>query len=99
LSVAPENTEMAWFRNHYVCLACEGHWLAERSAAIEDDCPFCRAYDVAPYKSDDRTLIVEPAGETFVVLECAGVKTQAPVYRAVGSFASRAAARAFMAER
>ena len=52
---------MAWFRNHYVCLACEGHWLAEQAEEIEADCPFCRAYDVAPYKSDDWTPIVEVA--------------------------------------
>ncbi len=89
---------MAWFRNHYVCTACEAHWLAERPAAVEDDCPFCRAYDVVPYKSDDWTRVVEPKGDAFVVLECAEVKT-APDYRAVGSFASRAAARAFVAER
>ena len=25
---------MAWFRNHYVCNACEAHWLAERAEEI-----------------------------------------------------------------
>jgi hypothetical protein len=44
---------MAWFRNHYVCLACEGHWIAEGDEVLEADCPHCRAYDVAPYRSDD----------------------------------------------
>jgi hypothetical protein len=51
LRAARRRIQMAWFRNHYVCLACEGHWLAEHAEAIEADCPFCRAYDVAPYKS------------------------------------------------
>jgi len=46
---------MAWFRNHYICIACQGHWLCERAEVQDDDCPFCRAYDVAPYKSDDWT--------------------------------------------
>jgi hypothetical protein len=54
---------MAWFRNHYVCIACQGHWIAEHAEAIEQDCLFCRAYDVAPYKSDDWSGIVEPLGK------------------------------------
>lgn len=44
---------MAWFRNHYVCTACEGHWIAESAEAIEAHCPHCRVYDVVPYRSDD----------------------------------------------
>jgi len=44
---------MAWFRNHYVCTACDGHWIAESAEALEEHCPHCRAYDVSPYRSDD----------------------------------------------
>lgn len=90
---------MPWFRNHYICAGCEGHWLAERAAAQEDDCPFCRALDVTPFKSDDWTLIVEPEGEVFVVLECAEVNAHGPDYRPLGRFVSRDAARAFVAGR
>lgn len=56
---------MAWFRNHYVCTNCEGHWVAEQAAAHTDECPYCSAHDTAPYKSDDRTAIVEPNGVLY----------------------------------
>lgn len=50
---------MAWFRNHYVCLACDGHWIAEGvEVAEEADCPHCRAYDVTAYRSDDLSAAV-----------------------------------------
>lgn len=48
---------MAWFRNHYVCTACEGHWIAEGVEVLDAHCPHCRAYDVTPYRSDDLTVI------------------------------------------
>ncbi|MEI9803233.1 MAG: hypothetical protein WDN48_00710 [Pseudolabrys sp.] len=88
---------MAWFRNHYVCIACQGHWVAELVAAHEDNCPFCRAYDVAPYKSDDWTLVVEPQGDAFVVLECAAANAHGPDYRPLREFASLGEAKAFVA--
>jgi hypothetical protein len=90
---------MAWFRNHYVCIACQGHWVAEHAATLEDDCPFCRAYDVAPYKSDDWTLVVEPQGEVFVVLECAAANAKGRDYRPLREFPSLNEARAFVAAR
>jgi hypothetical protein len=95
---------MPWFRNHYVCIACDGHWLAEHAQAqdADADCPFCRAYGVTPYKSDDRTRIVAPQGGAeggFVVLECTQVGAQGPDDRPLGRFASRAAAAAFLAAR
>ena len=48
---------MAWFRNHYICTACEGHWLIECVEVQDEHCPHCRAYDVTPYRSDDLTVI------------------------------------------
>jgi hypothetical protein len=48
---------MAWFRNHYICTACEGHWLVECVEVQDEHCPHCRAYDVTPYRSDDLTVI------------------------------------------
>lgn len=44
---------MAWFRNHYLCSACEGHWIAECVEVQDEHCPHCRAYDVVAYRSDD----------------------------------------------
>ena len=88
---------MAWFRNHYVCVACDGHWIAEHAAAQEADCLFCRAYDVTPYKSDDRSVLVEPEGDGFVVLECVEVSAHGPDYRTVGRFGNRDKAREFLA--
>ncbi len=48
---------MAWFRNHFICTACEGHWLIECVEVQDEHCPHCRAYDVTPYRSDDLTVI------------------------------------------
>jgi DNA-directed RNA polymerase subunit RPC12/RpoP len=48
---------MPWFRNHYVCTVCEGHWLAEATEAQDANCPHCRAFDVVPYRSDDLTRV------------------------------------------
>ena len=90
---------MAWFRNHYFCFDCEGHWLAEAAEDREADCPFCRAFDVTPYKSDDWTRVVEPRGQGFVVLECVKVNAHGPDYRQRGRFKSRDAAQAFVAGR
>jgi DNA-directed RNA polymerase subunit RPC12/RpoP len=53
---------MALFRNHYVCAACDGHWIAESVEVLEVDCPHCRVYDVVPYRSDDLTVVM--AAET-----------------------------------
>jgi hypothetical protein len=90
---------MPWFRNHYVCEACDGHWIAEHTEVIEAHCPFCRVYDVAPYKSDDWSLVVQPQDDGYVVLEAAAVTAQGPNYRPLGHFDSRDAARAFVAAR
>ncbi len=64
---------MAWFRHHFYCEGCDGTWFAEAwlkeaALAAEADCPFCRARDVFPYRSEDRTLIIEQEGAAFAVL-------------------------------
>jgi hypothetical protein len=48
---------MAWFRSEYVCIACDGHWVAEQVDVVEMHCPHCRTFDVAPYKSIDVTIV------------------------------------------
>jgi predicted nucleic acid-binding Zn-ribbon protein len=53
---------MAWFRNHYVCIACDGHWIAEGVEVIEADCPHCRAYDVTAYRSDNLAAVKAGTG-------------------------------------
>lgn len=94
---------MPWFRNHYVCTACQGHWLAEHAERQESDCPHCRAYDVAPYKSDDWSRVIDrqshAQGDQFVVLECVKVGAHGPDYRRRQRFGSHDAAKAFLAAR
>ena len=67
---------MTWFRNHYVCTVCEGHWLAEAAEALEADCPHCRAYDVVPYRSDDLTRIKVRASAVKVRASAAKVRVK-----------------------
>ncbi|MBS0249225.1 MAG: hypothetical protein JSR61_21630 [Proteobacteria bacterium] len=88
---------MPWFRNHYVCTACEGHWLAEAAEAEAADCPHCRSFDVAPYRSEDFSRVIERDGTRFVVMECTKVKTRGADWRAVKRFATREEAKAFLA--
>lgn len=90
---------MPWFRHHYHCESCQGSWIAEASAAIEGDCRFCGARDVAPYRSVDRTVIVERQGKEFVVLACAETAVTAPDDTPLGRFASRGEALAFAKSR
>jgi len=90
---------MAWFRNHYVCTACEGHWVSEHDEIVEMQCLHCRAYDVTPYKSDDWSVVVEPQDDGYVVLEAIAVTPHGPNYKPLGRFDSRDAARAFVSSR
>jgi hypothetical protein len=90
---------MPWFRHHYYCEGCDGTWLAEAELVVTGDCPFCSARDALPYKSDDRTFIIEPRGDTFVVLETQKITKFGPDYRERGRFPSSATAKAFVAAR
>ena len=67
---------MTWFRNHYVCTVCEGHWLAEAAEVQDADCPHCRAYDVVPYRSDDLTRITVHARTVKVRKSAAKVRVK-----------------------
>ena len=62
---------MAWFRNHDVCIACDGHWIAEGSEVAEADCPHCRAYDVTAYRSDDLSVLIATETSTEKALVAA----------------------------
>jgi hypothetical protein len=81
------------FRHHYYCDACDGTWLVEAEVAIEGDCPFCRAHDVFPYRSDEGArAAMDAASMAKRVLE----KMRSAVARPVGAEirrAKRAAAR------
>jgi hypothetical protein len=95
---------MAWFRNHYVCIACDGHWIAEGTEVIEADCPHCHAYDVVAYRHDDLSVVTAEAGTEKALVAAlkataekmrgmadkAGVKVR-PVIRAKGRGAARVA--------
>ena len=43
---------MALYRNDYRCVACGGLWTDEWSAQCDDDCPYCGARQMSPYKSE-----------------------------------------------
>lgn len=90
---------MPWFRHHFHCEACDGAWLCEHSVELTGDCPYCGARDAFPYKSDDRSLLVEPATGGFVVLAAAARADGEADWRELGRFPSRAAAQAFLAAR
>lgn len=44
---------MAWFRNFYKCSDCGGQWTDDWSSMCDDDCPYCGARHMSPYKSTD----------------------------------------------
>jgi predicted nucleic acid-binding Zn-ribbon protein len=41
------------FRNYYRCARCGCEWTDVWSAQCDDDCPFCGARHMSPYKSED----------------------------------------------
>jgi predicted nucleic acid-binding Zn-ribbon protein len=43
------------FRNYYRCAECGCEWTDVWSAQCDDDCPFCGARHMSPYKSEDIT--------------------------------------------
>jgi hypothetical protein len=90
---------MPWFRHHYFCDGCNGDWLAEAEVVVVADCRFCGARDVFPYKSDDRSLVIEPERGRFVVLEASRSARQDPDYRRRQAFRTRAQAEALIAGR
>ena len=42
-----------WFRNYYRCAECGCEWTDVWSAQCDDDCPWCGARHMSPYKSED----------------------------------------------
>ena len=65
----------------------------------DDDCPFCGARHMSPYRSDDWTLVIEEQGNKFVVLRSAETAEHDPDYRELGKFPTRAEAKTFLASR
>jgi DNA-directed RNA polymerase subunit RPC12/RpoP len=41
------------FRNFYLCARCGQEWTDVWPAQCDDDCPFCGARHMSPYKSED----------------------------------------------
>lgn len=90
---------MAWFRNHYSCEQCNGTWSDEWSCMCDDDCPFWGARHMSPYKSNDLTEVVQRDGDKYVALVSPETAEYDPDYRKLGSFPTRAVAKAFLAVR
>ena len=90
---------MAWFRHHYYCAACDGTWLLHCAGPEVDDCPFCHAREVMPYRTDDWTLIIEQDVDGFVVLASRDTADDDPDYQAVATFPTREQAQAYLAAR
>ena len=44
---------MVLFRNYYRCAHCHRTWTDKWSATCDDDCPYCGARHMSPYKSED----------------------------------------------
>ena len=44
---------MQFFRNYYRCAECGCEWTDVWSAQCDDDCPWCGARHMSPYKSED----------------------------------------------
>jgi hypothetical protein len=90
---------MAWYRHHFYCESCDGTWLLHGSELREDDCPFCGERDIFPYRTDDRTLIIEADMDGYVVLASRETAEDEPDYRELGTVPSREKAQAFLASR
>jgi hypothetical protein len=41
------------FRNYYRCAECGCEWTDVWTAQCDDDCPWCGARHMSPYKSED----------------------------------------------
>lgn len=65
----------------------------------DDDCPFCGARHMTPYKSDDWTVVIEKEGDKFVALCSPETAEYDPDYGASGTFPTRAEAKAYLASR
>lgn len=88
---------MAWFLNFYRCERCSRVWRDEWSCMCDDDCPHCGARHMSPYKSDDLTELVVPAGKEFIVLRSPYSAEHNPDYEELGRFPTQAKAEEFLA--
>ena len=87
---------MAWFLNFYRCERCSRVWGDEWSCTCDDDCPHCGARHMSPYKSDDLTELVVPAGKEFIVLRSPYSAEHDPDYEELGRFPTHAKAEEFL---
>lgn len=63
----------------------------------DDDCPYCGARHMSPFKSSDLTAVVEASDDAFVVLRSSQAAEHQPDYRELGCFPTREQADKFMA--
>ena len=89
---------MAWFRNYYKCARCNSPWNDEWSCMCDDDCPYCGARHMSPYKSDDLTGAIERRGKAFVVLWSPDTAEHLPDYRELAILPTRLQAKEFLVQ-
>ncbi len=87
---------MAWFINFYRCERCSRVWRDEWSCTCDDDCPHCGARHMSPFKSEDRTELIEQDGNEFIVMRSPDSAEHDPDYEEVGRFATRVQAEQFL---
>lgn len=88
---------MAWYRNYYECDRCGCEWQDEWSCMCDDDCSECGARHMSPHDADDLTEVISERSGEFVVLRSPQTAGHCPNYYELGSFATRAKAKAFLA--
>ena len=87
---------MAWFLNRYRCERCDRTWSDEWSCMCDDECPYCEAGDMSPFKSEDMTEMVVPDGDEFVVVRSPDSAEDDPEYQEVRRFPTRTKAEEFL---
>jgi hypothetical protein len=87
---------MAWFRNQYLCNACNCNWQDEWSATCDDDCPYCGTRHMAPYDSVDLTEIIEESNGKFLIYRSPASAEDSASYELIAACDSREAAAKFL---
>ena len=90
---------MTWFLNRYECEYRGAVWEDEWSCACDDDRPHYGTRHMEPCSSVELTEVMEEANGSFLVLQSSSEAEDAPQYRIVMEFPTRAEAERFMYKR
>jgi len=94
-----EDSDMAWFLNHYHCDDCGTDWQDEWSCGCDDDCPECGSRHWSPMRSDDLTFVIEPEDGRFAVHESPVDADDEPSYARVAVAPTAESATAYITSR